>query len=279
MILKSTCKLAWSGLAVGIKSTGTCRGVIMVTEEIESQAGPGLHKSLFAKKSSSGKYREMVVGKQGLLVWLWYELVILLFSIFPGVLGLAMRKVFYPTIFKKVGKGVVFGRNMVIRHPHKIVIGDNVIIDDDTLIDAKGDENEGIVIGDYVTIGRFSSLVCKNADIQIGSHVNIGTNVKIVVANKGKIEIGSRIDIGSSCHFSGGSYDFSQTDVLPSTQRQPTKGIVVEDLAWVGAGVIVLDGVRIGSKSIVGAGAVVTADVPPNSIAFGVPAVVKKSRE
>jgi acetyltransferase-like isoleucine patch superfamily enzyme len=220
----------------------------------------------------------MVVGKQGLLAWLWYELVILLFSIFPGVLGLGMRKVFYPTLFKKVGKGVVFGRNMVIRHPHKILIGDNVIIDDDTLIDAKGDENDGIVIGDYVTIGRFSSLVCKNADIQNGSQLNIGTNVKNGVAKQRKIECGSRIDIGSSCHFSGGSYEYSQTDVLPSTQRQPTKGIVVEDLAWIGASVIVLDGVRIGTKSIVGAGAVVTHDIPANSVAFGVPAEVVKQR-
>ena len=101
----------------------------------------------------------------------------------------------------------------------------------------------------------------------------------MVVAESGKITIGSNIDIGSGCHFSGGSYDYSQTKGLPSTQRMPTKGISVADFAWIGAGVIVLDGVQIGQKSIVGAGAVVTQDVPPNSIAFGVPAEVQKERK
>jgi acetyltransferase-like isoleucine patch superfamily enzyme len=78
--------------------------------------------------------------------------------------------------------------------------------------------------------------------------------------------------------FSGGSYDYSNPDVLPSTQRLATKGIVVEDLSWIGVGAILLDGVCVGKRSIVGAGAVVTKDIPENSVAFGVPAVVKRTR-
>ena len=191
---------------------------------------------------------------------------------------MALRRVFFKPLFGEVGRNVVFGRNLNIRQPYKIKIGDNVIIDDDCTLDGKGDSNRGIVIGDFVTIGRFSSLVCKDADLSIGSHVNIGTNVKIIAANKGKIEIGSSIDIGSGCHFSGGSYDYSDADQLPSTQRIETKGITVEDLAWIGAGVIILDGVRIGTKSIIGAGAVVTTDIPASSIATGVPAKVARSR-
>jgi acetyltransferase-like isoleucine patch superfamily enzyme len=250
----------------------------MISEEVDTQQGPGLHKTMFAKKSNLGKYQEMVIGNQGKWALIKYELLILFFGPLPGALGFITRKVFFKKLFKQVGKNVIFGRNLVLRHPHKVVIGDNVIIDDDCLIDAKGESNSGIEIGEYVTIGRFSSLVCKDADISVGSHVNIGSSVKIIVANKGKIEIGSQIDIGSGCHFSGGSYDYSQSDVLPSTQRLATKGIVVEDLAWIGAGVIVLDGVHIGAKSIVGAGAVVTHDIPANSIAFGVPAEVVKQR-
>ena len=157
-------------------------------------------------------------------------------------------------------------------------IGNNLIIDDDCTLDAKGETNQGITLGDLVTIGRFSSIVCKDADITIGSHVNIGTNVKIIAANQGKIKIGNSIDIGSGCHFSGGSYDYSDVNHLPSTRRIETKGIILEDLAWVGSGVIILDGVTIGSKSIVGAGAVVTNDIPANSLVAGVPAEVKKFR-
>lgn len=250
----------------------------MISDDVETQQGPGLHKTMFAKKSNLGKYQEMVIGDRGKWALLKYEFINLFFSPLPGALGLVTRKIFFKKLFKKVGKNVIFGRNLVLRHPHKIIIGDNVIIDDDCTIDAKGESNTGIDIGEYVTIGRFSSLVCKNADISIGSHVNIGSSVKIIVANSGKIAIGSQIDIGSGCHFSGGSYDYSQSDVLPSTQRLATKGISIGDLAWIGAGVIVLDGVNIGSKSIIGAGAVVTHDIPANSLAFGVPAEVVKQR-
>jgi len=241
---------------------------------------PGLHSKIFnPKKSPFKRYKEMVIGKRGWGTLLWYELTLLLFGLLPGALGLVLRQIFYRPLFKKVGKNVVFGRNMVIRHPHKIVVGDNVIIDDDCTLDAKGEDNEGIVIGDMVTIGRFSAIICKDADIQIGSHVNIGSTVKLIVANRGKITVGNSIDIGSGCHFSGGSYDYSDADVLPSSRRLETQGITVEDLAWIGAGVIILDGVTIGTKSIVAAGAVVTKDVPSHSVAAGVPAEIKKLRE
>lgn len=255
----------------------------MASEDIEKdptvEQWPGLHKKLFnPKKSPIQQYREMVIGDRGWGSLIYYEFTILLFSLIPGALGIVLRRLFFNPLFKHVGRNVVFGRNIVLRQPQKIKIGDNVIIDDDCTLDAKGESNDGITIGDMVTIGRFSAIVCKDADIEVGSHVNIGSNVKVIAANKGKINIGNSIDIGSSCHFSGGSYDYSDTDQLPSSQRIETKGIEVQDLAWIGAGVIILDGVTIGTKSIVGAGAVVTGDIPPNSIAAGVPAEVKKTR-
>lgn len=245
----------------------------------KSDQWPGLHKKLFdPKKSSSELYREMTVGDRGWGAWLYYEFVILFFGLLPGALGLVLRRFFYKPLFQEVGRNVIFGRNLNLRQPHKIKIGNNVIIDDDCTLDAKGGSNQGIVFGNLVTVGRFSAIVCKEADISIGSHVNIGTNVKIIAANNGKIEIGNSIDIGSGCHFSGGSYDYSDAGQLPSTRRVNTKGICLEDLAWIGAGVIILDGVSIGAKSIIGAGAVVTSDIPANTVAAGVPAKIKSTR-
>lgn len=245
----------------------------------DREQGPGLHTNLFANESNFGKYRRIVFGDQNWFKWIYFEFVVLIFGLIPGALGLLARKYLFRPLFKQVGRGVIFGRNLTLRHPHKIIIGDNVIIDDECLLDAKGESNGGISIGDYVTIGRFSSLVCKNGDINIGSNVNIGSTVKVVVGDQGRIDIGSWIDIGSNCHFSGGSYDYAQSDVLPSARRIPTKGIIIEDNAWIGVGVILLDGVRIGSKSIVGAGSVVVKDIPPHTIAYGVPAEVRKNRQ
>ena len=61
-----------------------------------------------------------------------------------------------------------------------------------------------------------------------------------------------------------------------SHQGITTQGIVVEDGAWIGGGAIILDGVRIGRNAVVGAGAVVTKDVPAYTIVAGNPARVMR---
>lgn len=250
-----------------------------VSHKASSEEFTGLHQKLFDnRKSNIQKYQDMYIGQTSWLSLLRYELTLLFIGQLPGALGLALRKTFYKSLFANVGKNVVFGQNLTIRHPHKITIGDNVVIDDYCLLDAKGDNNGGITIGDWVTLGRFSSFTCKNGDIKVGSHVNMGSSVKIVVAEGGTVEIGDNVAIGSSCHFSAGSYDYSNPDILPSARRLPTQGISVGNLAWIGAGVIVLDGADIGEKTIIGAGSVVNKDIPANSIAAGAPAQVKKER-
>lgn len=256
----------------------------MIKQQAKPDAGgqqiPGLHTKIFdERKSNLRKYQELTTGTTSWLTLLRYELTMLLIGGIPGALGLLLRRIFYKPLFKQVGHNVIFGRNLTLRHPHKISLGSDVVIDEGCLLDAKGEHNTGITIGDGFTLGRFSSLVCKNGDIKIGSHVNIGSTVKLVVGDNGAIEIGNSLDIGSSCHFSAGSYDYSQIDILPSSRRDVTRGIKVEDLAWVGVGVIILDGITIGHRSIVGAGSVVTKDVPPGTVAVGVPAEVIKERD
>lgn len=139
----------------------------MSSEKTKSEQQPGLHRKVFdPKKSASQLYKEMTVGDKGWGSWLYYELVILLFGLLPGALGLALRRIFFKPLFGRVGRNVIFGRNMNIRQPHKIKIGDNVIIDDDCTLDGKGEGNQGINIGDYVTIGRFTPWFVKMRTFQ-----------------------------------------------------------------------------------------------------------------
>jgi acetyltransferase-like isoleucine patch superfamily enzyme len=75
-------------------------------------------------------------------------------------------------------------------------------------------------------------------------------------------------------------YDHSMLPVKP-IREQPLKtrgGIIIEDEAWLGFGVIVLDGVRIGQGAVIGAGSIVTKNIPDGSIAAGNPACVIKMR-
>ena len=91
--------------------------------------GSKAQEQLFAPGTSSArKYSALVVGRPGFLPLLAYELVITLSQGFPGALGLALRKVCYPWLLGRCGRNVVFGQNVVLRHPHKIQIGDDVVI-------------------------------------------------------------------------------------------------------------------------------------------------------
>ena len=139
-----------------------------------------IQKELFAEnKSSLAKYQDLVIGQRGWWALIRYELIVTFCSWVPGALGLVLRKFLYPKLFKKVGRNVNFGSNIVIRHPNKIEIGDNVVIDDNCVLDAKGSDNDGIRVGSGVFLGRNSILSCKNGDIILGDHVNIGFHSEI----------------------------------------------------------------------------------------------------
>ena len=98
-------------------------------------------------------------------------------------------------------------------------------------------------------------------------------------AYKGNIIIGSNVQIAPFCAFFFFFHGFESSKRIQDQQLHTKGGIVIEDDAWLGVGAIVLDGVRIGKGAVVGAGAVVRADIPDGSIATGVPARVVKMRK
>jgi acetyltransferase-like isoleucine patch superfamily enzyme len=229
------------------------------------------------EKSKLDLYSDLIVGRRGFFAFLKYEFIILFCSRTPGALGLVLRRWLYPKLLKKCGRNVLFGANVVLRHPNKIEIGDNVIIDDNCLLDAKGKDNDGIKIGSGVFVGRNSILSCKNGDIILGENVNVGFNSEIFSGSK--VTIGANTLIAAYCYFIGGDHDADCAKTTVTEQGSSSYGITVEEGAWFGAGVKVLDGVTIGGHSIIGAGAVVTKNVPAKSVAVGIPAKVIKQRD
>jgi acetyltransferase-like isoleucine patch superfamily enzyme len=151
-----------------------------------------------------------------------------------------------------------------------------VVIDDNCLIDAKGETNGGIRIGTGVFIGRNSILSCKNGDIALGAGANIGFNCEIFSASR--VTIGARVLMAAYSYVIGGDHDFSDPSVAVLDQTRVSAGVTIGDGVWIGAGAKVLDGVSIGDDAVIGAAAVVRGDVPARAVAVGIPARVVSTR-
>ena len=236
-----------------------------------------IQDELFAPgRTKVQRYATLVVGQSGLWPLLRYEAVTTVCASRTGALGLFLRSKLYPRLLGRVGRNVVFGRNIVLRHPHKIRIGDDVVIDDNCCLDAKGTDNRGITIGSGVFIGRNTILSCKNGDIEIDDRANIGFNCEIF--SGGHVRLGKNTLVAAYTYLVGGDHLHDRTDLPVLDQGRIAKGIEVDDNVWLGAHVVIADGARVGRDAIIGAGAVVFGEIPPFQIAAGVPAKVVRDR-
>jgi acetyltransferase-like isoleucine patch superfamily enzyme len=234
-------------------------------------------EQLFAPGTSSrDKYAALIVGRPGLGALLTYELIVSIAQARAGAFGLALRKALYPILLGSCGRDVVFGQNVVLRHPHKIHIGSQVVVDDNCLLDAKGTQNRGIRIGDGVFIGRNTILSCKNGDIELADGANIGFNCELFSASR--VTVGRDVLMAAYSYVIGGDHDFSDPAAPVLAQARTSAGVSIGDGAWLGAGAKILDGVQIGAHAVIGAGAVVRESVPAHAIAVGVPARVVSIR-
>ncbi|MCL6285283.1 acyltransferase [Ruegeria sp. 2012CJ41-6] len=227
--------------------------------------------ALSAKGSALAKYQAFFVGdtKPGRL--LHYELVMMVAGV-RGALGYALRKKLYPGLFGKAGGGMNFGRDLSLRCPMFMSLGDRVMIDDNCALDARGTGGTGAFeIGNDTLIARDCILVAKQGYLKIGRNCSIGSQTTLSAVSG--IEIGDHAIIAGQCYFGGGRYKTALGAGPMVEQGLVTKGpVVLGNDVWVGAGVRVLDGVRVGDGAILGAGAVVTSDVAENTIVGGCPA-------
>lgn len=223
--------------------------------------------------SAFEKYRELYYGDTSLWYVIKAELIFTLAAGVSGALGLVLRRWLYPRLFHSCGRKVVFGKNLTLRHAGKISLGDNVVLDDNVVVDAKGSSNRGITIGNNVYVGRHTIINCKNGDVVLEEGVNISSNCQIFSSNQ--VTIGAGTVIAAYTYIlSGGQYDPGDRDTPFARQsgmltRGPT---VVGPNCWLAAQVVITDGVTVGEHCVIGAGSVVLDDIPSDRLAVGAPA-------
>lgn len=128
----------------------------------------------------------------------------------------------------------------------------------------------------FVRMPFSTKIWSPHKDIKFGHHVQFGQNVTIQC----DIEIGNYVLVASNVAFIGKDdhvTNYVEKTIWNSGRGDRYKTYIGSDV-WIGYGVIIIAGVKIGDGSIIAAGAVVTHDVPPCSIVGGVPATVLKNR-
>ena len=251
----------------------------MTTDEGQSGGTKGFKTKELRRKGESAwaAYRRLQYGQSGLLYILWAEFLAVFVGPLPGALGLAVRKALYPTLFKKCGKGCLFGRNPVLRHAEKIELGDGVTLDDDVTLDAKGEGNEGIRVGSGCYIGKRTIVYCKGGDIELGAKVNVSSNCQLYSGRR--LEVGEGTVVAAYCYLLSGGHYRTEAGAEPFCEQGGNEGAAVTSVGpdnWLGAGTVVVNGARTGRHVVAAAGSVVRGTVEDGVLVAGAPASVKK---
>ena len=153
--------------------------------------------------------------------------------------------------------------NTKIRYDNinNIVLGNGVRINDFTTIfclpQDKAHPDSSLIIGDGTYIGEYQNIRASGGIIKIGRNCSISQHISMIASNHG-------IALGQ--------------DINKQTWDKKKTGITIGDDVWIGANCVILPGVHIYDGAVIGAGSVVTKDIPANAIAVGNPAKVIKYR-
>lgn len=222
------------------------------------------------------QYSQRVYGSSSWGRFLGQGLLLTVFSSFPTVLGSFLRGKIYRCLLGRVGKGCFLERNIRFFNPRRLFLEDRVFIGENSFFDI-GARADSITVGNDSHISRMVTVRTQMGSVWIGDQVNVGAGSFIY--GYGDIEIGDYCLLANGVELITGNHRAADLERPMRFQgRDPDRIILAEDV-WVGVRAVILGGVTVGRGAIIGAGAVVTRDIPEYAVAAGVPAQVLRSRK
>ncbi|MFT5519452.1 MAG: acetyltransferase-like isoleucine patch superfamily enzyme [Enterobacterales bacterium] len=171
----------------------------------------------------------------------------------PGIIGSKLRYYYWSSSLAICPKPLTTGTGTYIKGAENMRLGGNISLGNNCLFDSV------------------------NGELNIGedSHFNQGV---IVVSAHGQINIGKNVLVGPYVVLRSSNHKYDMNSIVPTAKlgHKPGK-IIIGNNVWIGANSTILSGAKIGDNCVIGAGAVVNSELPPNTVAGGVPARVLKS--
>lgn len=172
----------------------------------------------------------------------------------PGRIGRLLRRIYYRAVLAGSGSALSIGEHVEFGCPEQVTLG-----------------NEAYFVRGAVL------RACGGASLKLGNRVAVNGNARLI-ADFGSIVVGNDVMIGPNVVIRASNHAISRCDIPIWEQGQTSGHIIIGDDVWIGANAVILPNVRVGCHVVVGAGAVVTRDIPDFAVVAGVPAVVLRYR-
>ena len=176
----------------------------------------------------------------------------------------------------RFGNDILVESGARLQYPERIWLGNGVRIASQATLRANTEHATGIRIDDGTVVHESALIGANNGQVTIGKHSWIGPFC--LIYGNGDVSIGDNVLIAAHTSINTVSHHYERCDIPINDQGIYCDPVNIEDDVWIGMNAVILQGVTIGRGAIVGAGAVVTRDVPPWSVVMGVPARVVSRR-
>lgn len=173
----------------------------------------------------------------------------------PGRTGRLLRRLYWRGRFAACGPTLSIGEHADIACPENVRLGDRI----------------------YVARG-FVLRACEGGRIEVGNDFGANGNVRLIADCGGEIIIGNLVNLGPNVVVRAADHAFDRVDVPIRAQGHAAGRIEIGSDVWIAANVVVVRGARIGDHAVIGAGSVVTGEIPAFAVAAGAPARVIRYR-
>ena len=194
----------------------------------------------------------------------------------PRLAGNRLRSELLGLRLAHLGDGAVVEKGVSFHYAERIRIGAHARIAGNAVLRANTEHPSGVSVGRRTSILENVLINAKRGSVVVGNDSWLGPFC--LLYGNGDIRIGDGVLIAGHTSINTVSHHAERVDIPISEQGTEIAPVVIHDDVWIGLNAVILQGVTIGRGAIIGAGAVVTRDIPAWSVVCGVPAKVVRSR-